>query len=196
MTIHRHHSTPQHLGGIGPIQLLEDRDHAYVHFHRFMDGEDPWFHPGLLRFLDPWDQITTREEMSRRGSGEGNTMYGVPSPVKGWSWWTDGTENVMSPDSPGPQWTRGRTGITNENKTYKTGHKVFTNGVTEVHTYKCPDGFWEGRLPMSDESKQRRKVAHIGKHWWNDGTREVFCIEQPDGFVKGRLPGQKRKRRT
>jgi len=187
MSIHRHHSTPVSQGGMGPIQLVEDRDHAYIHFHRFQNGEDRWFHGGLLRFLDPWDQDTVRQLWKERGRGENNPMFGVPSPVTGFNWWTDGTLDKLTDTQPGPSWRLGRTQMDNSQRTYRSGHTIFTNGVTEVHGYECPDGFWEGRLPQSEETKKKRSLSQTGKTWWNNGEEEVLGRTQPEGFVRGRL---------
>lgn len=144
--MHKHHSTPVHLGGIGPLQLLDERDHAYVHFHRFVSGEDRYFHPALLQHLDPWDRIVAKEKMSEVRSGEGNPMFGVEPTNKGVPWWTDGRNNVRSVDQPGPGWSRG---MTDAVKNRKSGHTIFTNGEVEVHDFECPEGFWKGRLKSS-----------------------------------------------
>lgn len=177
------------MGGHGPIQLLEDRDHAYVHFHRFVLGEDRWFHGGLLRFLDPWDQITVRELWSKRGSGEGNPMFGVEPVIKGWNWWTDGIKDVMSEKQPGPNFIKGRTHISRGHDSVK-GQHWFNNGTEEILTFECPKGFIEGRLSV-ERPKQRDKMK--GRKWFNNGKEEIFTYDQPEGYSRGRLPGQKRK---
>jgi hypothetical protein len=183
MGIHKHHSTPRHMGGHGPIQLLEDRDHAYIHFHRFVSGEDPWFHGNLLKFLEPWDQITVRELWSLRASGEGNPMYGVPSPVTGWSWWTDGETDIMSEKQPGQNFKPGRTNVKGHDAL--VGQRWFNNGTEEVLGFECPEGFITGRI-YRPRPNQKQKM--LGRKWWNNGDEEVFCHEQPDGYVRGRLP--------
>ena len=191
MTTHRHHSTPVSQGGIGPIQLLEDREHSYTHFHRFVNGEDKWFHGGLLRFLDPWDQTTVRKLWSERVTGEGNPMYGVPSPVTGLNWWTDGVKDTMSKTQPGPSWKRGRT-KTNKGHLSVQGRLWFNDGFKEVLEFECPEGFVEGRLSV-ERPKQRERM--LGKKWWNNGVEETSSHTQPEGYTRGRLPGQKRKKR-
>ena len=87
MSTHKHHSTPRHLGGIGPIQLVEDREHAYIHFHRFMSGEDEWFHGSLLKFLSLQDQEKVKTKMSEIRQTE--------------TWWNNGEIEKRSVECPG-----------------------------------------------------------------------------------------------
>jgi len=192
MTLHRHHSTPVSQGGIGPIQLLEDRDHAYVHFRRFVSGEDKWFHGGLLKFLCDEDQEIIRQLWKERGLGKNNPMFGVPSPVSGWKWWTNGDEDIMSETQPGPSWKPGRTAVNRGHDSVK-GQFWFNNGNVEVLDFKCPDGFSPGRLPLSKETKEKMSESQKGLKWWNDGNLEVQSINQPNGFIRGRLLGHNKK---
>ena len=186
MSIHRHHSTPVSQGGTGPIQLLEDRDHSYVHFHRFVNGEDKWFHGGLLRFLDPWDQDTVRQLWKERGRGENNPMFGVPSPVTGFNWWTDGTLDKLTNTQPGPSWRPGRTHTSRGHDSVK-GQHWFNDGESEVLGFECPEGFVEGRLPITEEWRRNQSEGQTGMRWWNNGEEEVQCRTRPEGFVRGRL---------
>jgi len=51
MPIHKHHSTPVHSGGIGPVQLVTASEHAEIHARRYLSGEDKMFHGNLYQFL-------------------------------------------------------------------------------------------------------------------------------------------------
>lgn len=186
MTTHRHHSTPVSLGGIGPIQLVEDREHSYIHFHRFLNGEDKMFHGGLLRFLDPWDQMTVRKKMSEVHSGKGNPMYGTTSPTKGWKWWNDGEDQLLSPDPPGPTWREGVLPETKKNLDH-FGEQFWNDGETQTLSFECPEGFVKGRLsyPKPDQKQPR---------YWTNGTDYVRSYECPgDGWVVGGKPHGKTK---
>lgn len=52
--------------------------------------------------------------------------------------------------------------------------KWWNNGITEVLQAKCPIGFTEGRLPLSQEHKEKIGQFGKGKHWWNNGLINVF----------------------
>lgn len=68
------------------------------------------------------------------------------------------------------------------------GRLWWTNGVEEVLEFECPPGWRKGRLPESQETREKKSESQIGKIWWNNGTEEKWSHDQPEGFVKGRLP--------
>ena len=90
------------------------------------------------------------------------------------------------------------------------GKKIYTNGVDEVHTYKCPPGYWPGRKPMvgekiataikgqipwnkgkkmppfSSDALCKLSAASKGRKWFTNGTQSIFRFECPSGFRPGR----------
>lgn len=180
---HSHHTTPVHKGGKdSPQVLLLDYDHAQLHYERFVNGDDNWFHAGLLFLLEPEQQLHVRRLYSEKMSGEGNHMFGVEPTIKGWNWWTDGTNNVLSDKQPGPDFKLGRT--VSWSHPGSVGKTWFNDGTKEVLSGEQPEGFKPGRLP----GQTRDSSSRFGKVWFNDGTEEVQTYEQPEGFVPGRLP--------
>lgn len=96
--------------------------------------------------------------------------------------------------------------------TWIKGRRHFTDGKTEVLSFECPEGFWEGRLPVSEETRKKQSLAKIGKAswnkgkpswnkggkapwvkcpnkgllWWTDGKSNKYSLECPgEGWVKG-----------
>lgn len=97
------------------------------------------------------------------------------------------------------------------------GKSWFTNGTIDIMAFDCPNGYWKGRsnlditgennpmygkeswnkgLKMSDESKEKLRLANsgknsywYGKHWYNNGIEEkpFSDSEVPNGYIKGRL---------
>jgi hypothetical protein len=75
---------------------------------------------------------------------------------------------------------------TNKNK------KWFNNGVIEVHTHICPEGYHNGRL--KNPFSKSRGGQNKGYIWYNKGTKEIMLPPDaviPDGFTKGKLPASK-----
>lgn len=56
----------------------------------------------------------------------------------------------------------------------------YTDGVTNVFEYECPEGFKPG-VTQSSPSKAR------GKSWYNNGVTNVMTFECPEGFVPGMI---------
>jgi hypothetical protein len=177
MGTHKHHSAPRHTGGIGPLQLLEDIEHARVHFDQFMSGEDPWFHGSLLKFLPLTDQQKVKTKMSELRQTE--------------TWWNNGKVEKRSVKQPEGNFSKGRLPYSDDSyqkiSDSLTGQTWWTNGETEVRSVKQPEkSFRPGRLPHGEDFSATMSRVHKGKSWWNNGTIEVFRFDKPDGFVKGR----------
>ena len=55
----------------------------------------------------------------------------------------------------------------------------FTNGIKNIKTTVCPNGYWSGRT-ISNEHKK-------GTHWWTDGKTNICSIDCPaPEFIRGR----------
>jgi hypothetical protein len=83
-----------------------------------------------------------------------------------------------------------------------SGDKWFNNGLIEIHTKECPDGWQYGRLPITDQSRKNRSKAQQGRGWFTNGfeSKKFRRHSQiPDGWYPGRVVGQStkpRKRRS
>ena len=62
----------------------------------------------------------------------------------------------------------------------------WNNGIVQVHTKECPEGFVPGMLSMSANQKEKIGKAMKGSRWWTDGTIDKFCKVCPEGFKAGR----------
>ena len=71
---------------------------------------------------------------------------------------------------------------------YIEGMTWWNDGRTETLAFECPKGFSKGRLPMSQESAEKKRQSNLGRSWWNNGTKESYQRDQPRGYVEGRLP--------
>ena len=91
------------------------------------------------------------------------------------------------------------------------GKKIYTDGVHEVHSFDCPNGWRPGRKsgvssktstalrgsvpwnlgkkmpPFSPEALNKISQSSAGRKWFNNGIVSVFRRECPDGFFIGRL---------
>ena len=71
-----------------------------------------------------------------------------------------------------------------------TGYTWYTNGIEEIFTLdECPEGFTKGRLPKSEEVKNKIGLKAAGKKWYNNGLiSKLFLPDNvPEGWVPGRL---------
>lgn len=91
------------------------------------------------------------------------------------------------------------------------GKKIYTNGIDEVHSHTCPDGWWPGRKPgtmekvsaalkgkpphnlgkkmppCTSETLEKLSQHAKGRQWFTDGTISLFRRECPEGFSPGRI---------
>lgn len=71
-------------------------------------------------------------------------------------------------------------------KLFKGTH-YYNNGIEEIRTKTCPEGYVKGRLP-----KNKPECAHNkGKVIYNNGIISIYIgIDEPipEGFMKGRVP--------
>jgi group I intron endonuclease len=77
------------------------------------------------------------------------------------------------------------------------GKKCYNDGTQNILVSpgeEIPEGYIIGRLPMSEDSKQKRKGENnpnFGKKWYNNGIENrIFSPsgEIPEGYTSGRLP--------
>ena len=68
------------------------------------------------------------------------------------------------------------------------GRLWFNNGVIELRTKSCPDGFVIGRLPRTLEHNKNAGLAHKGIKWYTNGIidKQIRGDYIPDGFRPGR----------
>lgn len=93
------------------------------------------------------------------------------------------------------------------------GKHWFTNGETEIFDFKCPEGFREGRKPVSKSTRKLMSInklgtkhseitrakmkasggktigernSSFGKYWYTNGIENVLAKVCPEGFWKGR----------
>lgn len=107
----------------------------------------------------------------------------------GLKWWNNGTTQTMSKDKPGEDWALGRLKCTEKARkqmslshigkrngphSEETKRKIgesnkkprcihwWTNGVDNVSSDVCPNGYYKGRY-ISDSQKDKLSKSHIGK---------------------------------
>ena len=73
-----------------------------------------------------------------------------------------------------------------------TGKHWYNNGVENVFTFECPDGYVSGMLKQSNETKQKKSEYFSKTKWYTNGITEVRSTECPDGFHEGRLSDRKK----
>lgn len=78
------------------------------------------------------------------------------------------------------------------------GDKWFTNGIKEVHTVECPQGYWQGRLPVTEQALKNRSESHKGFKWFTDGVqskqfKDLSAV--PDNWWPGRTCSKSKKGR-
>lgn len=67
-----------------------------------------------------------------------------------------------------------------------TGKHWYNNGVENVFTFECPDGYVSGMLKQSDKTKQKKSEYFSKTKWYTDGSRNIRAIECPKGYWNGR----------
>jgi hypothetical protein len=219
-TQHTHHKMPRAQGGTDHPDNLEEIDfieHARLHAEEFLSGGQwfdfrHWGYPYLEEDLK--DRLL--EEASRRQQGNGGRWGGdgtQPHPQEGYHWWTNGTEDRKSPESPGEGWYLGRSIVVTDHLSSGAeatrGTKWWNDGETQVRREDCPgDGWEEGCLPETNEKKGRpgepkseewkQNMSEIrvgsknpcyGRRWVTDGVTNKYLApgeEIPENYELGR----------
>lgn len=78
------------------------------------------------------------------------------------------------------------------------GNKWFNNGIEEIHSKDCPEGWMSGRLPITDEARINRGNAQKGLKWFTDGSqcKQFRNIDDaPIGWYPGRIVSKSSKPR-
>ena len=76
-----------------------------------------------------------------------------------------------------------------QEKKSNQGKFHWNNGTENRYEKECPGPeFKKGKLPDSQEAKQRKKEAQIGMKFWNNDLKEIRTKENPGpGWFMGRL---------
>ena len=124
--------------------------------------------------------------------------------------WTEEERKQISERNKGRKLsdeTKEKISIKNKGNQSCKGLTCFTNGIINIKSKTCPDGFYKGRCggkPLSEETKrkirnslkghkltkesiEKMKNTRINYKWWNNGKVQTLSEKCPDGFVPGRL---------
>ena len=114
--------------------------------------------------------------------------------VKDYKWWTNGKESTKALNCPGEGWILGRPEEykLKQSESLKghpptkgsTGMHWYTNGVDNIVSQKCPNGFIKGRceeykIKLSNIRKNN-PGKNKGGHWYNNGTESRLFTENPN----------------
>lgn len=215
--IHKHHIIPKHAGGTddpGNIIKLSVAEHAEAHrilFERYNRWEDYLAWQGLAGLMSKEEIVKMQlSESGRKGGSNGKGISGNRS-NGGYANWEKNKKKVSET-------------LANNAKMYghlggkKSKDSIWYHNIKEGVEIKLkaneeiPIGYEKGRLPMSDETKQKLSKSTLGKtkSKWSDEAKKAFgkkikgfswysnpTIKKhiklkktdiiPEGYVKGRL---------
>lgn len=120
----------------------------------------------------------TKEKIRKKLSGKSNPQYGK-------RWWNNGETKIFSKECPGEGWVLGY--IISERN---LGFHWYNNGYEQIYTKENLDETkWKrGKLPMSEEGKEKLKKINIGKKCWTDGKTNVISETCPnENFKRGMI---------
>jgi hypothetical protein len=124
-------------------------------------------------------------EETKRKIGESNRKIMLSKHLH---WYTNGTFDVLRNECPKGYWPgkshtikgmKKKPMLEKQKQLYRdkyTGMVWWNNGVEEVRSKICPDGFIRGKLP-----------SEIKLHWYNNGEKNTLAETCPEGFRLGKL---------
>lgn len=153
------------------IVVLTYREHVIAHWllTKMVDGR--WvhkMHAALSQFrYNKNSQPLTSLEISR-------IKTAIKDRQRGLGWYNNGQYQVLSLESPGPEFQKGMLRT-------KKDYKFYTNGAITTLSTTTPGPEWRlGRSPNSNTSK--------GMKWYNNGTTNIQSRVHPGaGWVMGRF---------
>lgn len=228
MKMHKHHIIPRHAGGTDdPSNLVElsIKEHAEAHrilyeTHGRWQDRVAWLSLSgimkdeeriyeILKNSNPGGYKHTEEakqKLSEMRLGEGNPMYGKPSPNRGQKRPGVGGRKKgtgwSSEERKKQELVRAKPGYYNFVKNPERNKKIsdakkgsqgsalgknwYNNGAKETYSFICPEGFIKGRLPRMQLNKR-------GLVWYNNGiiNKQYKENEQPEGYKRGRHTNKK-----
>lgn len=184
----KHHIVPKSEGGTNEeanLINLTAREHYVAHLllAKIYDDRKMWaavncmtskhFGNRDFRFSSHLYEIA-RKHFSQYS---GELRRGKPSPTKGRAMSKE-QKRLISETKKRRTHYLNINPMSQEHKQHISEHfhrtKWWNNGVVNVRSTDCPEGFVRGRLLF-------------GRSWYNNGTIEVYRIDCPEGFVRGRL---------
>lgn len=120
------------------------------------------------------------------------------------TWWNNGKTNILSIDSPGDEWRKGRLKTNRLAKAYADAQKAasvkvkgtlwWTNGTKSIRCVDKPGPEW--RPGNNTDVWNKGKKGHI--YWWSNGSQYVQSYDQPgpQWFRSSPLANKPRSRAT
>ena len=64
--------------------------------------------------------------------------------------------------------------------------KWWNNGIENIRTTECPEGFVAGRINFKPSDESKAKSSHKGTKWFTNGIENRMTYECPEGFWPGK----------
>lgn len=64
--------------------------------------------------------------------------------------------------------------------------KWWNNGIENIRTIECPEGFVAGRINFKPSEESKAKSSHKGTKWFTNGKENRMTYECPEGFWPGK----------